>query len=118
MDNVTALVSTLSAIVGLIITAVTFLIKFITAVKAKNISEAARLLQIGAEEAVRFVETVKSKANGELDSQTKLTMALTRINQYCIDNNIEYNENQAIKLVEEAIKFSKEVNAREKDKEI
>lgn len=116
MDNIMPTISTTIFLFGFFTSTIAFIIKFIRAVKSKNKQEAMRLLRIGAEQAVLFVEQVKSKENNSLGGATKLTMALTQINQYCIDNGIKYNKDEAVKIVEDIISLTKSVNQREQDK--
>lgn len=111
MENLEIIISTASSALGLLIVAVTFIIKFIKALKSKNASEAARLLKEGVEQAVTLVEGIDTALSGT----TKKELALTKVNQYCIDNGIAFDAEKASALIEEVITLTKTVNAREKD---
>ena len=65
--------------------------------------------------AVQTVETIKSIKNDSLKPEAKKEIALTKINQMCINNNIEFDEAEASRLIEEVVILTKKVNQRDKD---
>ena len=61
---------------------------------------------------------IEAEKNIGYSSMEKLTFVLTNYHQYCIDNKIIYNEGIVTKCVEDLINLSKNVNQRDKDKEV
>lgn len=116
MENIQIILSVAGAALGLLITTITFIAKFVKAIKAKDKEEVARLYKEFADTVVQEVEVIKSKANDTIPSAAKLQMGLTKFNQYCIDNNITYNIDNAKAAIEKVVALTKVVNAREKDK--
>lgn len=111
MENIQIILSIASAALGLLITTLTFLIKFIRAVKAKNKEAIKNLLIQGATNAVQLVEQVKSKAQGALDGPTKKSMAMNEMKSFCAEHNIKFDESSVSELIEEIVALTKVVNA-------
>ena len=97
-------------IVGIIglITLVVFLIALIKAIKEKDAEKVKNLLLNAAKDAVCYAENIFG-----IDGATKKLLAKTKMNQTFIDKKIKYNETEADTAIEDAIKFSKQVNAHE-----
>ena len=93
--------------VGLI-TLIVFLIALIKAIKDKNGEKVKNLLLNAAREAVSYAESILG-----IDGETKKLLAMTKMNQIFIDEDVKYNEAEADVAIENAIEFSKEVNAHE-----
>lgn len=110
-------------IITFVITTVTFLVKFIRANKGKieeakkaNAATRAKMLIQFAMNAIQVAENIKSKSGDELMSEDKLKLALTEINQMCIDNGIAFDKEEATAIIEQCIDLTKKVNKRDKDK--
>lgn len=112
MENLHIILSIASAALGLLITTLTFIIKFVKAVKAKNKAEVANLLMQGVTTAVQFVEQVKSKAQGSLDGATKKSMAMSEVKAFCADHKIKFDEETVDALIEEVVELTKKVNVK------
>ena len=111
-----------AAVIALVTSTVTFIAKFVKSNKARIVefkkATAARKAQMLLEftmSAVQTVETIKSIKNDSLKPEAKKEIALTKINQMCINNNIEFDEAEASRLIEEVVILTKKVNQRDKD---
>ncbi len=108
MDSIKEIITIVSACLGLLATAIGFLIPLVKNIKAKNkltavkkITSTLQSLIIDAEAFVNFTGTEKKE------------YVMTKANRYAIDNKIPYNEADISEKIEELISLSKEVNKRE-----
>ncbi len=108
MNSIKEIITIVSACLGLIATAIGFLIPLVKNIKTKNrlsaikkLTTTLQLLIIEAEAFVNFTGTEKKE------------YVLTKANRFAIDNKIPYNETDVSEKIEELISLSKEVNKRE-----
>ena len=113
MENLTTLISAASACFGLLLTTITFLVKFAKAVKTKNREEAKNLLNKGVTAAVQFAERLKSASGDSLAGETKKQVALNEVKAFCAENEIKFDEETVSDMIEEIVSLTKTVNASE-----
>lgn len=100
-----------STALGIIITAISFLIPYIKNAKAKKILETA----------VKIAEAVKpyiveAEKFTHYTGEEKFNFVITKANQYAIDNKLKFDYEAVSKEIESNVALSKQVNQREKDK--
>ena len=92
--------------VGVIISIVTFISKYIKTSKGKklaeNIIDMGNILLPFIEEAERFVS---------YSGEEKKAYVMTKANQYAIDNHIKFNAEEISKKIEDMVALTKEVNS-------
>ena len=125
LGSVEQTIAVCAAVITLVSSTVTFVAKFIKANKARAVefkkattARKAQMLMEFAMASVQAVETIKSIKNDSLKPEAKKEIALTKINQMCIDNGIEFDTAEAGRLIEEVVALTKKVNQREKDKPV
>lgn len=107
MEDIQIILSIAATAIGLLITTVTFLAKFITNSKAKKIAE--NIIKIGnailpfVQEAEKFVSYSGSE---------KKEYVLTKANQFAIDNGIKFDVELVSAKIEEIVAATKLINAR------
>lgn len=123
LGSVEQTIAVCAAVVTLVSSTVTFVAKFIKANKARaaefkkaTAAKKAQMLLEFAMASVQSVETIKSIKDDSLKPEAKKEIALTKINQLCIDNGIEFDAEEAGRLIEEVVSLTKKVNQRDKDK--
>ena len=103
----------LGTAVSFLVTALTFILKFIQSAKAKRVAE--QTIKIGnavlpyikqAEEFIHYSGTEKKE------------FVMTKANQFAIEQGIPFNFEIVSQKVEELVKLTKEVNRREKDRTV
>ena len=107
IKEVVAIISSL--LVGMLV----LIIKLINSVKSKtNLNNLIRIHN-------KVLELV-SDAEGYVNynGQDKKEWVKTKVNQFCIENKITYDDMTVDKIIESLIELSKSVNKREKDKGI
>ena len=95
----------------MLITALTFILKFIKSAKAKRLAE--QLTAIG-ESVVPYIEQAESFAH--YSGAEKKEFVLTKANQFAIEKGYNFSPALVGEKVEELVKLTKKVNARDKDK--
>lgn len=109
MENLNIILSIAGTALGLLITTLTFLSKFIKSAKAKKFTE--HLAQIGnmilpyIEEAENFVH---------FTGEEKKQFVMTKANQFAIDNKIKFDCAAVSKKIDELVSLTKKVNANGK----
>lgn len=111
MENLSLILSTIATAIGLLITTLTFLLKFIKSAKAKKIAE--NIISIG-NAIIPYIEQAELFAN--YSGAEKKEYVMTKANQFAIKNSINFDANLVSEKIEELVKLSKEVNSRDKDK--
>ena len=110
MEQIEVILSIAGAALTFLLTAVTFIIKFINAAKARNIGKMKEVV----EEAVVYAEDLKGRYC-ELSGNIKKSVALERIENKCASEKLKFDKDTAVTLIENVLKLTKNVNAREKD---
>ena len=101
MQELEIILSVAGTAVCLLVTTVTFIMKFVKSTKAKKVCE--QVIEIG--------NAVIPHYSGE----EKKAFVMTKANQYAIDNGIEFDQQMVSDKIEELVNLTKEVNKREKD---
>lgn len=107
MENIQIILSIAATAIGLFITTVTFLTKFISNSKAKKIAENA--IKIG-NAILPFVQEAEKYIT--YTGKDKQAFVMTKVNQFAIDNGIKFDSELVAAKIEEIVKATKEVNAR------
>lgn len=110
MENLQIILSLCGTALGLLVTTVTFLAKFITNAKAKKAAE--QIVKIG-NAIIPYIEQAE-KFIGYTGAEKK-EYVLTRANQFAITQGIDFNALAVSDKIEELVKLSKEVNQRSKE---
>ena len=110
MQNLTTIITLASASVGLFVTAVTFIGKFIRSAKAKK--QALQTIRV-CDAIVPFIRQAEEFTN--YGGQEKKEFVMTKVNQFAIQNKIHFNAALIGDKIEELVRLTKEVNKREKD---
>ena len=113
MENLEIILSVAGTALGLLVTAATFLIKFINNAKAKKIAE--NLIKISNAVAPYVAEAEKFV---NYSGAEKKEFVLTKANQFAIEEGIDFNAAEVGKKIEELVALTKSVNKRDKDKEV
>lgn len=109
MKNLEVIISLAGTMIGLSITALTFLMKYIKNKKAKRIAE--QLVMIG--DAVLPLIREAEKFTGYTGAEKK-TYVMTKANQYAINQKINFDEKQVGEKVEELVELTNQVNVKNK----
>lgn len=105
MEKIEIILSLAATTLGLFVTTLTFLSKFIKSVKAKKIAE--NVVEIGnallpyVEQAEKFVS---------FTGEEKKAYVMTKANQFAIKNNIKFDEEKISKKIDEIVALCKQVN--------
>ena len=94
--------------VGFFVFLIGFIVALAKAIKEKNLEKVQNILTSAAKEAVTYAETLPG-----LSGETKKTIAMIKMNQAFIDNNVKYDEAAASAAIEDVITLSKQVNAKD-----
>ena len=111
MLNLEVIISLAGTAVGFLVTAATFLAKFIKSAKAKKIAEQTIKIGDAVLPYIKQAETFVHYSGPE-----KKEFVLTKANQYAIEQGIRFDTELAGEKIEELVKLTKEVNKRDKDR--
>lgn len=64
------------------------------------------------------VAVVEAEKHINYRGKEKKEYALTKINQACIENKVRFNLEQASQIIEKIVQSTKEINQRDKDKQL
>ena len=109
MEMLEVIVSLSGAALGLLITAMTFIVKFCKSAKAKKIAE--QTIEI-ANAVLPYIEQAEKFVS--YSGEEKKEYVMTKANQYAIYNGIAFDEAAVSAKVEELISLTKQVNVRKK----
>lgn len=112
MENLEIILSIAGTAVGLLITTVTFLLKFINNAKAKKILEGVAKIGNAVLPYIKEAETFVNYSGIE-----KKEYVMTKANQFAIDNGIDFDFDLVSDKIEELVLLTKKVNSRSKDEE-
>lgn len=107
MENLEIILSVAGAALGLLVTTVTFLTKFITNAKAKKAAE--NIIAIG-NAMIPYIEQAETFVN--FSGEEKKEYVLTKANRYSLEHGIAFDENAVSEKIEELIDLTKRVNMR------
>lgn len=111
METLNLILSAASAGLALLVALVTFICKFIKAVKTKNTEAAKNLLSQGVTAAVQFAEQLRSKTGSALDGATKKAIAINEVKAFCSEHSIMFDAEAVDEMIESVITLTKTVNA-------
>lgn len=111
MEKLEIILSLAGAALGLLMTAVTFLAKFIKSAKGKKIAE--QTIVIG-NAVLPYIKQAESFLN--YTGKEKKEYVITKANQFAIEQGIDFNSELVGEKIEELVALTKDVNKREKDK--
>lgn len=113
MENLQIILSVAGTALGLLITTATFLLKFIKSTKAKKILESVIKIGNAVTPCVEKAETFLNYTGAE-----KKNFVMTEAAKFAIAHKIPFDEKLVSDKIEELVKLTKSVNAREQDKTI
>jgi len=111
MENLGIILSFIGTALGLLVTAVTFIMKFINSAKAKKGAE--NIIKIG-NAVIPYIEQAEKFIN--YSGTEKKEFVMTKANQFALTQGICFDAKAVSERVEELVKLTKQVNARDKDK--
>jgi len=112
MQDLSLILSTIGTAAGLLITTITFLLKFIKNAKAKHAAES--LLAI-SRAIIPYIEQAEQFVN--YTGQEKKQYVMTKANQFAIEHGIEFDAGKVSDKVEKLVKLGKTINKTETDSE-
>ena len=107
----TEVLSMIGAIIGLAITAATFILKFVKSVKAEKAAEA--VIQIG-NAVLPFMKEAETFT--KYSGREKKEYVLIKANEFAVEHGMPFDAEQVSVKIEELIALTKTVNKRQKDK--
>ena len=106
MENLELILSAAGTALGLLVTTLTLLAKFIGSAKAKKVAE--QTIEI-ANAVLPYIEEAEKFTN--YSGKEKKEYVMTKANQYAIANGIRFDAEAVSAEVEELIGLTKQVNA-------
>ena len=107
MENLEIILSVAGTALGLLVTTVTFLTKFIKNAKAKKVAE--NIVKIG-NAMIPYIQEAETFLN--YSGEEKKQYVMTKANQFAIDNNIPFDAEAVSDKIEELIGLTKQVNVK------
>lgn len=111
MENLYLILSIASVALALLVALVTYICKFVKAIKTRNAEAAKNLLIRGVNAAVQFAEQLRSKTGSALDGVAKKSVAMNEVKAFCAENNIVFDAEAVDEMIESVITLTKTVNA-------
>jgi hypothetical protein len=108
MEEIEIIISFAATILGLIVTAITFITKFVKNKKAKIVLE--NIIKT-SEAILPFIEQAEAMKN--ISSEEKKLYVIDMLDQFAFENDIAFDEEKASIQIESLIDFSKKVNAKQ-----
>lgn len=109
MEKLELILSLAGAAIGLLITTLTFVVKFCKSVKARKVAE--QTIEI-ANAVLPYIEQAEKFIN--FSGEEKKEYVMTKANQYAIAKGIEFDAEAVSNKVEELIFLTKQVNIKAK----
>jgi len=110
MKEIEIILSMAGTIAGLLITVLTFIVKFIKSTKAKRAME--QIVKIG-NAIIPYIEQAE-KFTGYSGAEKK-EYVMTKATQFAVEKKIPFNRVLVSEKIEELVSLTKRVNKREKD---
>lgn len=111
MEKLEWILSMAGTALGLLITAVTFLTKFLKSAKAKKAAE--QVIKISGA-ILPYIEQAEQFTH--YSGAEKKEYVITKANQFAIEKGIDFNAAEVSAKIEELVALTKHINARDKDK--
>ncbi|MDE6677254.1 MAG: hypothetical protein K2K12_06065 [Clostridia bacterium] len=108
MENLELILSIAGTALGLLVTTITFLSKFIRNTKAKLALE--NVVKIG-NAIIPYIEEAEKFTH--YSGEEKKQFVITKANQFAIKNNIAFDEKAVSIKIEELVSLTKQVNTRD-----
>lgn len=118
MEDIEIILSMAGTALGLLITTITFLAKFLQNSKNKKVAEAAQkvaenIIKIG-NAVLPFVEKAETFVN--YTGAEKKEYVMSQAIKFAVDHNIPFDMELVSNKIEEIVTATKSINARDKDK--
>lgn len=111
MKELEIILSVSCAALGLLVTSITFIMKFFKSARAKKICE--HVVEVG-NAVIPYIKQAETFLN--YSGAEKKEFVMTKANQYAIENGIRFDEALVSEKIEELVRLTKEVNKRDKDR--
>ena len=108
MEQMEWILSIAGTVLGLVILCVSFLIKLVQSIRARKKEQGKTTLLDAVAPLVEIAENFIGYSGEE-----KKEYVMTKLNQFAIENGIEFNAEAISEKIEELIELSKQVNKRE-----
>lgn len=108
MEHLEWILSIAGTVLSLVILCVSFLIKLLQSIRARKREQGQTTLLDAVAPIVEIAEAFEGYSGEE-----KKEYVITKVNQFAIENGIEFNLEVVSKKIEELIELSKKVNKRE-----
>ena len=108
MENIQLILSLAGTTFSLLVACVTFVIKLVRSVRRRVREEGAAVLMNAVAPIVEIAEGFGNYSGAE-----KKEYVLTKVNQYAIENSIEFNAQSVSDKIEQLVELSRQVNRRE-----
>ena len=121
LENITEVLKLISQIASIALFVATIILGVLIAAFKKSgnkkLKKAADALELAKTAIVSFrsaAQTFMTEAEQFLDysGEEKKVYVVTRLKEWCINNNVEYDESSINGVIEDLITFSKQVNAK------
>lgn len=111
MEKIEVILSIAGTILGLAVTALTFIVKFAKTAKAKRWAQ--QFVKI-SNAIVPYIEQAEKFSH--YSGAEKKEFVITKVNRFAIENGLEFNATEISAKIEEFVTLSKQINMRDKDK--
>ena len=107
MENIQLILSLAGTALSLLVACVTFVIKLVGSIRRRVKEEGAAALMNAVAPIVEIAEGFTSYSGAE-----KKEYVLTKVNQYAIENSIEFDAQSVSDKIEQLVELSRQVNRR------
>lgn len=107
MENLEIILSVSGAALGLLVTTVTFLSKFIKSAKAKKVAE--NIIEI-SNAMIPYIEQAETYLN--FSGEEKKEYVMTKANRFAIERGMKFDADAVSDKVEELVALTNQVNTR------
>ncbi len=105
MENLEVILSLIGTSLSLFVTCLIFIVKFIKSLRTKKLAENDNAIIEAILPLMEIAENYKHYSGEE-----KREFVLTKLNQFTLENGINFDSDAVIKKIEELIKLTKQVN--------
>ena len=106
------ILSILGTLLGMVVTILTFIIKLS---KSKKVRKTAEEMLLVSNKLCEYVEAAEEFKN--YTGEEKKNFVLTKMNQFTLDNNFNFNSDYIVEKLESLIATTKKVNVKSSDKD-
>ena len=108
MENIQLILSLAGTTLSLLVACVTFVIKLAGSIRRRVREEGAAVLMNAVAPIVEIAEGFRNYSGAE-----KKEYVLTKVNQFAIENSIEFDAQSVSDKIEQLVELSRQVNRRE-----